>query len=236
MRAVLVLLAMVVASVAHGEERVRASDYDAFWLWAGVKARPEVDAAKTVYLLQGEIGREGRDGVVRIKAQGGGGPGPHAATLWLVYRVRSLDWPPEVVAEINRRLALWRAAPGPVAGVEIDFDASTRHLGDYAEFLRALRAQLPDGCKLGVTGLMDWASQASPEDLNKLGDVVDEIVFQTYRGWDTVNDIDAYLARVGRVHVPFKLGLAESAAWSAPAALADNPEFRGYVVFLHNPG
>jgi hypothetical protein len=233
-RAFLRLLAMIVASAAPAQERVRAQDYDAFWLWAGVRARPEVETAKTVYQLQGEIGPGTRDGAIRMKAQGGGGPAPHAATLWLVYRVRSLDWPPEIVAEIVRRLALWRAAPGPVAGVEIDFDASTRRLADYADFLRALRAKLPNDCKLGVTGLMDWASQAAPEDLDKLASVVDEIVFQTYRGRDTVADIDAYMARIGRVLVPFKLGLSEDALWSAPAALADNKYFQGYVVFLRN--
>jgi hypothetical protein len=68
-----------------------------------VRARPEVETAKTVYLLQGEIGPGTRDGAIRMKAQGGGGPGPHTAALWLVYRVRSLDWPPEIVAEIGRR-------------------------------------------------------------------------------------------------------------------------------------
>ncbi|CAN3990547.1 DUF3142 domain-containing protein [Methylocystis bryophila] len=213
-------------------EIVRAQDHDAYWLWAGVKTRPELEKAKTLYLLQGEIGPD-RFGEVRLKAQGGTEPGPHAPTLWLVYRVRSLDWTPEIFAAVNRRLARWRDATR-VAGVQVDFDASTHGLKNYAAFLGKLRAALPKDCWLGVTGLMDWASQATIEDIEALSETVDELIFQTYRGRETVADIDAYLARLGRLNVPFRLGIAEGAAWSPPTALARNPHFLGYVVFLRN--
>ena len=211
---------------------VRAADYDSYWLWAGVKARPELERAKTLYLLQGEIGPD-RFGAVRLKAQGGTEPGPHAPNLWLVYRVRSLDWTPEIFAALDRRLARWREATR-VVGVQIDFDASTHGLERYASFLAELRKALPEACGLSVTGLMDWASQAAIEDIDRLSGSVDELIFQTYRGRETVKDIDAYLARLGRVKVPFRLGLAEGALWSPPAALARNPRFLGYVVFLRN--
>ena len=49
-----------------------------------------------------------------------------------------------------------------------------------------------------------------------------------------VHAADAYLARLDRVRIPFRLGLAEGAAWSPPAGLARNPHFQGYVVFLRN--
>lgn len=231
----LALGALLAASAAAAGPRVQAADYDAFWLWAGVRGRAELAAAKTIYLHSGEIGPD-RNGFVRMKAQGVTEPGPHKATLWLVYRVRSLDWPPQIVAQIRRRLEAWRAQPGPVAGVQIDFDAVTRGLQNYAAFLRALRRELPESCALGVTGLMDWASQASPEDLNALAGSVDELVFQTYRGAQTVENIDAYLARLGRLRIPYRLGLAEGAEWSPPRALAQRPNFLGYVVFLRNLG
>ena len=211
---------------------MNARDYDAYWLWAGVKARPELEKAKTLYLLQGEIGPD-RFGAIRLKAQGATEPGPHAPALWLVYRVRSLDWTPEILAAINRRLARWRDATR-VAGVQLDFDASTHGLERYAAFLAELRKTLPEGCGLGVTGLMDWASQASLEDIDRLSGTVDEMIFQTYRGHETVEDIDAYLARLSRLHVAFRLGLAEGAKWSPPETLARNPHFLGYVVFLRN--
>ena len=212
---------------------VRAQDHDAFWLWAGVKPHPAVAPARTLYLLQGEIG-PGPDGTTVVKPHGAGQPGPHAQTLWLVYRVRSLDFSPEVMQSIARRLARWKDQPGPLAGIQLDFDAGTKGLAGYATFLRGFRATLPADYRLGVTGLMDWASQGRPEDLEALAGTVDEIVFQTYRGRFTIPDIDAYLRRIGRLTIPFKLGIAEGAWWSPPADLASNPQFRGYVVFLQN--
>ncbi|KAF0124736.1 MAG: hypothetical protein FD148_2408 [Methylocystaceae bacterium] len=229
------LLAVGVISTAAADTIVRAADYDAYWLWAGVRARPELASAKTIYLLQAEIGPD-ESGEMRVKAQGATEPSPHAQALWLVYRVRSTDWwTPAIFAAVKRRLAEWRAKSDKVIGVQIDFDAATRGLTTYAAFLAELRQTLPADCALGVSGLMDWASQATPEDIDRLGRSVDEVVFQTYRGRATVDHIDDYLARVGRVHTPFRLGLAEGAVWSPPETLARHPYFRGYVVFLRNP-
>ena len=105
---------------------------------------------------------------------------------------------------------------------------------DINDSLHISAIPLPEGCKLSVTGLMDWAAQAKLEDLDNLHDAVDEIVFQTYRGARTVADIDAYVKRLARLRIPFRLGLAEGATWSPPPGLAGNPNFRGYVVFLRN--
>ena len=232
LRLLALTLLLLAAAPSLAGETVRARDYDAYWLWAGVKARPELEKAKILYLLQGEIGPD-RFGEVRLKAQGATEPGPHQPNLWLVYRVRSLDWTPEIFASVSRRLGRWRDMTR-TAGVQIDFDARTHGLKDYASFLRELRETLPKDCGLSVTGLMDWASQASLEDIDKLSATVDELIFQTYRGRETVKDIDAYLARLSRLEVPFRLGLAEGAAWSPPEALARNPHFLGYVVFLRN--
>ena len=100
-RALLLALLLIAATPAAADGIVRAADYDSYWLWAGVRARPELDKARTVYLLQGEIGADRAGGAVRLKAQGGGAPGPHAPALWLAYRVRSLDWGPEIAAAIS---------------------------------------------------------------------------------------------------------------------------------------
>jgi hypothetical protein len=227
------LLCLASADRVLAAEFVRAADYDAYWLWAGVKAPAGIHKARTIYLLQGEVG-PAADGSVRLKAQGGSTPGPHAPALWLSYRARSLDWGPGIIAAISRRLAAWRAQPGRVIGIQVDFDASTHGLQGYVAFLRSLRKALPPDCALGVTGLMDWASQAQPEDLDQLSGAVDEIIFQTYRGRETVKNIDAYILRLGRVRIPFRLGLADGAAWSPPRELADTPNFKGYVVFLRN--
>ena len=224
------------AALASGHAQacaVRAQYHDAFWLWAGVKPHPAVARARTLYLLQGEIG-PAPDGTTVVKPHGAGQPGPHRQELWLVYRVRSLDFTPEVTQAIARRLARWKDQPGPLAGVQLDFDAGTKGLAGYAAFLRGFRASLPQEYRLGVTGLMDWASQGRAEDLEALAGTVDEIVFQTYRGRVTITDIDAYVRRLGRLTIPFKLGLAEGAWWEPRADLAANPRFQGYVIFLQN--
>ena len=227
----LVLLVLNTASVCA--EAVRAEAYQDYWLWAGVPHRPELEHARTIYLLQGEIA-PGPSGGAYVKYQGGAQPGPHDPALWLVYRVRTLDWSPEIQSSINRRLERWRFHAGELRGVQLDFDASTAHLADYARFLREVRVSLPPGCKLSVTGLMDWASQANPEDLDQLSGAVDELIFQTYRGRHTVGDIDAYLKRLGRLRIPFKLGLAEGAEWEPKFDVYKNQYFKGYVVFLQN--
>jgi hypothetical protein len=234
-RRVVLLLACLFASAlpARGDDRVVPENFREFWLWGGVASRPYLERAETIYLLQGEIGAEPlAGGAVVVSARSVASPGPHRAPLFLVYRARSLDFSPEVYDVIRARLARWRREPGGVKGVQIDFDAATRRLDDYAAFLRNLRRELPDDAKLSVTGLMDWASQGSPEDLGRLSGVVDEIVFQTYRGRTTIRNIDAYVARLSRLAIPFKLGLVEGGDWRTPAALAGNPNFRGYVVFL----
>ena len=212
---------------------VRADAHDEFWLWAGVRPHAAVATAKTLYVLQGEIGPS-PDGTIRLRPQGASRPGPHRQELWLVYRVRSLAFTPEILRALIERCAQWKAQTGPFAGLQLDFDAGTKGLASYAAFHREVRAALPADYRLGVTGLMDWASQADPKDLDALADVVDEIIFQTYRGRTTVEDIDAYIRRLARLRIPFKLGLAEGAVWPSPAYIAANPHFRGYVVFLQN--
>jgi hypothetical protein len=230
------LLAFGLASAASAGT-VRAADYDAFWLWAGVKPQPALDGARTLYILQGQVAPQGAaDGEGRLIAQGGAVPHLKRGEIWLDYRAHTLNWSPAVYAEILARLARWRAAGDPVVGLQIDFDSGTRHLADYAAFLRDLRTRLPPGYRLSVTGLLDWSSQGDSAALSALGGVVDEVVLQTYQGRHTIPGYEAYLARLSRMTIPFKIGLVEGGEWTAPPDLAANPWFRGYVVFLKNPG
>lgn len=211
---------------------VDAADYDAFWLWAGVAPQPVLARAKSLYILQAEV--DAAAGGARLVAQGGAVPHLRHGEVWMVYRVHTLDWSPRLYAQVVGRLARWRAAGNPVVGVQIDFDARTRHLDQYGAFLRGLRAQLPADCRLSITGLLDWSSQGDPAALSALGAVVDEVVLQTYQNRTTIPNYADYVDRIGRVGLPFKLGLVQGGDWTAPAGLAANPWFRGYVVFLRN--
>ncbi len=218
---------------------VRAADYDAFWLWGGVAPQPALANAKVLYLLRGQVSSAPTGSrPARLIAQGGSTPhlGARAgAKVWIVYRAHTLDWPPEVYAHVLSDLDRWRAAGNAVAGVQIDFDAHTRHLDRYVSFLQDLRERLPQEDRLSITGLLDWSSQGDPAALEALGGVVDEVVLQTYQGRRTIPGYQAYLTRLERLKVPFKIGLVEGGDWTAPTALTTNSWFRGYVVFLKNP-
>ncbi|HEY1750019.1 MAG TPA: DUF3142 domain-containing protein [Caulobacteraceae bacterium] len=229
------LLALALALPASAGT-VRAPDYDAFWLWAGVKPQPVLAGARTLYILQGQVApRSAADDEGRLVAQVGAVPHLRRGEIWLDYRAHTLRWPPVVYAQMLARLGRWRAAGDPVVGLQIDFDSGTRHLADYAAFLRDLRGRLPADCRLSVTGLLDWSSQGDSVALGDLGGVADEVVLQTYQGRHTIPGYQAYLARLSRMTIPFKIGLVEGGDWTAPPGLAANPWFRGYVVFLKNP-
>jgi hypothetical protein len=227
-------LALLAGPAAAGT--VRAQDYDAFWLWAGVRPQPVLANARTLYILQGQVAATTNpDSKGRLIAQGGAIPHLSHGQVWLDYRAHTLRWSPAVYDQILARLRRWRAAGNPVVGLQIDFDARTRRLGEYATFLADLRRRLPADCRLSITGLLDWSSQGDSAALDALGGVVDEVVLQTYQGRHTIPGYQAYMASLGRVSIPFRIGLAEGGDWTPPPGLAANPWFRGYVVFLSNP-
>jgi len=214
---------------------VDAPDHDAFWLWSGVASQPVLDQAKTLYVLQGQIFAPRRDRQrVDFIAQGMSvGRLPQQA-VWIVYRAHTLRWPESVYAQLLGQVQRWQQAGNAVVGIQIDFDARTRYLQDYVAFLKDLRQRLPSRYKLSITGLMDWSSNANPQAIGQLKGVVDEVVVQTYQGRHSIADYAAYLPRISRLGLPFKIGLIQGGEWNAPEYLQDSPWFRGYVVFLRN--
>ncbi len=230
MKAAALVLALLLAACApSGAQRVEAEQYDAFFLWAGVKPQPVLDQAKTLYLLAGEVRRDG--GYVPLRAT----PQVKHAEVWLVVRAQSLDWPPATMERVGNELARWQGAGNRLAGVQIDFDSSTRGLDRYAAFLKQLRGGLDPRFRLSITGLMDWSANADPSALAALKGTVDEVVVQSYQGRATIPGYQTYLARLARVPVPHKVALVQGGEWTEPTALKTDPLFRGYVVFLVNP-
>ncbi|SDG04991.1 Protein of unknown function [Pseudomonas abietaniphila] len=214
---------------------VEARDYEAFWLWSGVTSQPVLHQAKTLYVLQGQIStpRTDRHNPVLI-AQGMSVTRLPQPALWIVYRAHTLRWPETVYRQVFGQVERWQQAGNAVTGIQIDFDARTRYLQDYVMFLKDLRSRLPASLKLSITGLMDWSSNADPQAISQLKGVVDEVVVQTYQGRHSIPDYAAYLPRMGRLGLPFKVGLIQGGTWTAPDSLKDSPWFRGYVVFLRN--
>jgi Tfp pilus assembly protein PilN len=229
-----VIAPTAVAPASDNPARVDAASYRQFWLWAGVTPQPVLHQAQRLYLLQGHISQHG-DGV-RLQPQGLPPSTLKVSELWLSYRVATLDWQPGVVRDLLRQRAAWQARGNRVIGIQIDFDAATPRLADYADFLRQLRQQLPADCQLGITGLLDWSANGDVATLNSLHGVVDELVVQTYRGRRTVNNYSHYLPALKRLTLPFKIGLVQNGEWQADwqRQFATQPNYRGEVVFLLN--
>jgi hypothetical protein len=233
----IVLFGLLAGLARAGSRATSASttdveDYDSFWLWAGVKPQSVLEHARNLYLLQGEVTLGDPP---RLIAQRPALPRIDRADVWMVVRVQTLAWPEPVYGQVLAALDRWRASGNDVVGVQIDFDAATHHLKDYAAFLGDLQRRLPAGTRLGVTGLLDWSSHGDPAGLDALAGVVDEVVLQIYQGRHVIPGYEAYLAGLDRLRLPFRIGLLQGGEWSPPPALAEHPWFRGYVVFLLNP-
>jgi hypothetical protein len=223
--------AVCLAGCGRDPERIDARDYDSFWLWAGVTPQPVLEHARTLYLLDGEVRARAPVRYVTLRPEPPRLPGKQ---VWLVVRTDTLRWPPAAYAALGRRLAAWQAAGNGLHGLQVDFDARTRHLDEYATFLADLRGRVPSRYRLSVTGLLDWSANGDPSALDALKPIVDEVVIQTYQGRATIPGYDAYFERLHGFRLPFKVGLVQGGRWIEPAGLRSNPRFQGYVVFLVN--
>jgi hypothetical protein len=213
----------------RAEPRVDPRAYRSFFLWAGVRPPPYLAQAESVYLLWGELRRDDPQRIVVLRPGTPQRPGPK---LWLVVRAERLDWGEPAYRQLIAEAGRWRRAGNPLAGIQVDFDAATLRLGTYSAFLRQLRRRMPPDLRLSATGLMDWTAGAPPDDLASLEGVLSEVVVQTYQGRATIPGYQRYLPSLARLRIPFRIGLIEGGEWTAPANLARNPRFRGYVVFL----
>ena len=234
-RAGLALAAALLALAGCGPadpDAVVAERYDSFWLWAGVEPQPAIDKARSLYILDGEI-RAASPG--RYTALRPGVPRLPDTELWLVVRTDTLAWPAAALPSLVERLERWRAAGNRVHGLQLDFDARTAALGDYAAFLKRLRRALSLRYRLSITGLMDWSANGDPAAIAALRGTIDEAVIQTYQARNTIPGYDAYFRRMKGFPLPFKVGLVQGGEWREPPGLAAEPNFRGYVVFLLNP-
>ena len=199
-----------------------------FLAMGGVRPPPELSRARNVYVLDGEV-----EGVpARWKPLRAAAPRTRGPDIWLVVRTDTMDWPPGAAEALARRADGWARQGNRVAGIQIDFDARTRHLGDYAAFLEHFRSSLPRRYKLSITGLMDWSANGDPRALLQLKGIVDEVVIQTYQGRSTIWGYERYFERMRGFPIPFRAGLVENGRWVEPKELRSEPNFKGYVVFL----
>lgn len=223
------LLFALGSSAREAPRRVDPENFEAFFLWAGVRSSPVLARARTIYILDGEVRARDNRRIVALRPEA---PSVHHAEVWLTLRAERLDWAEPVFGQLLHDAARWEDAGTRLVGIQIDFDARTRGLADYAEFLTKLRRRLPGKYLLSVTGLMDWSANGNAAGLAQLRGVVDEVVIQTYQGRRTIPGYAGYLPSLARLPMPYKIGLVQGGEWQAPAGLVADPKFRGYVVFL----
>lgn len=228
-----VFISWLLASSLPSLGEVNAIDYNAFWLWSGVKAQPVLNQAQTLYLLQGQIIINYNDKVHLIN-QGNGFINNYHQDLWLVYRTHTLNWSEGIYTAILQQLFHWKQVNANVIGIQIDFDSATNKLDQYLHFITKLRNHLPARYKLSITGLLDWSNNTKFSALNNFANVIDEVVIQTYQGKTTIADYQTYLERLSKLTIPFKIGLIQYSQWQAPSLLTSHPYFKGYVIFLQN--
>ena len=214
------------------QANVNADDHHEFWLWSAVRPQPVLAQAQSLYILQGQVSE--RRGQSLFIPQGITIPRLRHGKIWLTYRVETLHWSDAIFISISQQLTRWQKQGNPVVGIQIDFDARTLRMQQYVAFLQRLHQQLPAHYALSITGLLDWSNNSSPEVVNQLNGIVDEVVVQTYQGRKTIKNYAAYLPRLAQLRIPFKIGLVQHGEWQAPDYLETAPFFRGYVVFLVN--
>lgn len=212
--------------------KVDATQYESFWLWAGVKPQPVLDQAKTIYMLGAEVrASDPREFEILRPSP----PMVDSADIWFVIRLETLDLDDSQYKGLIDLVRKWDGAGNSLTGLQVDFDANTRGLDGYADFLKKLRSRLPSQYKLGVTGLLDWSANGDPTQLQNVADSIDEAVFQTYQGRHTIAGYEKWLRNLDDLPMPFHIGLVQNGDWREPEGLRQNPNFRGYVVFLLNP-
>ena len=210
-------------------ESVEAGHYDAFFLWAGVHPSPELAHARELFLLAAEVRLTAHAGLISQRAAI---PKLDNVPVWVALRVETLEWTENIYSGVLQILKSWRAAGNTVVGLQLDFDSGTKRLEHYGAFLADLRARLPAEFKLGITGLLDWSGNAA--GLAALKGVVDEVVLQIYQGRRVIANYQTYVSRLAQMPVPFRIGLLQGGEWHDPVGLRDNPNFKGFVVFLAN--
>jgi hypothetical protein len=80
-------------------------------------------------------------------------------------------------AQIASLESIWRARHVRLAGTEVDYDCGAARLSEYAEFLTALRRDLPRDQRLSITALPSWLDYP---DFASVAAAADEMVLQVH--------------------------------------------------------
>ena len=226
------MLLLPIQNIKATTEHVDANQYSSFWIWGRIPSAPYLQRAKELYILQGEIRLDSFSKQSIFIAQGVGVLKIPHQKVWLVYRNHHLQWNNQELAHILKRIKYWENAGNNIQGIQIDFDARTKNLNEYAIFLQKLRAQLPPKYKLSITGLLDWSNVQNQETLNLLRQNIDELAIQSYQGSTTIANYQNYLKKISTMKLPYKIGVVQNGLWDKSLNFNSDPNFKGFIVFL----
>ncbi|MCE2950978.1 MAG: DUF3142 domain-containing protein [Alphaproteobacteria bacterium] len=178
------------------------------WVWAGITVK-DVPATGILYLYQGHVTQ--KNGALSYTKHG---LYPHALArdLFLVYRLtKPLPAPEDLAAIFHHHQSKWTQSDTRVLGIQLDFDAATKDLAVYAQYLRDLRRHVRAPSKISITGLGDWITSAPRAAQGDLMDACDEIVFQLYQERAPLPHIETFFKKLVPFNRPFKVGLLANA-------------------------
>jgi len=169
------------------------------------------DLVQSWRVLAAEADATGMFRLIKVDHQALGGTGKPAIA---VFRIdgQLARWDEAVLLDgIAATLADWKQAGTTPAGVEIDYDCATARLGDYAQFLFALRQRISS--RLSITALPTWLEARAFRDVLR---PIDEVVLQVHsvqspeEGLFTGAEALDWARRMGALTgKPFRLALAD---------------------------
>lgn len=155
-----------------------------YWLWDRYGSRRSVGktAVDVLYVHAGSISRAHYGGTWGVY---GSWPKelPRANEYWAVFRANEPRIPQGAAAKaLAMRVTEMQQEAArrgiKLSGVQLDIDSPTGSLSDYAIFLRVVKAELPKGVGLSITGLLDWFRPGTA--VAEVVAAVDEFVPQFY--------------------------------------------------------
>ncbi len=207
---------------------------EGYWFWAGQSVLTPPVRSGYYYIHQGTLERSSSKTPEKFVAQGAAPVKTSAEAIYLVFRIEALEQEESLAKAATYLGERWEVSGNTVLGFQIDYDSPTEKLEEYSAFLQKFRALIPERYRLSVTGLADWAANASEENIQSLAGSADEIVFQLYNGRRPIPHLESYLRRLRNMSMAFRLGLLEGMPDPLTEApeIRSNPNFQGFVYFL----
>lgn len=184
----LILFAVLADCGRPGKETPSAVPWTTgFWFWGGSSASvaSAVNPVEVLYFQAGTIDRRTYTALGPPWSIRGEMPEwlPPAREYWAVFRfddagVPALEVAPKFAPAVLDLQKEARRRGLKLAGIQLDIDAPTRMLPQYAALLREVRKDLPAGVQLSITALLDWFRDGTA--FGEVAGQVDEFVPQFY--------------------------------------------------------